>query len=355
MQNSRRRGAVLILIAIALPVLLTLAAFAINLSYRELTRIELRGTSDFASRAGARTLSLTGDTNLALQRIQEVGTRNIVNGGPLTIAASQVEFGNVSMVAGSSRMLFSSDPGLTPNAARVNGISEGPAHVSFGTFLGTYDPLVVSTSAQIDRDLAIVLDRSGSMALKRDDGTNTSWTAGKPAPVDCRWASLVRAVEICLAELGGTPMDEKVSLVSYASTGKIDMDLAFDYAGFLAKLQAYSSAFAGGSTNISSGIELGRQTLKDRGQHRAWAEPSIVVLTDGLHNAGTEAPVVAAARAAAQGITVHTITYGADADQAGMIAVAAAGNGKHWHAPSEAALINVFREIASNTPVLTIE
>ena len=80
-----------------------------------------------------------------------------------------------------------------------------------------------------------------------------------------------------------------------------------------------------------------------------------MVLTDGIHNTGNITPVEAAQTAANYGVTVHTITFGNNADQTTMAAVAAAGNGRHWHAPNNTQLTTVFNEIANNSPTILIK
>ena len=63
----------------------------------------------------------------------------------------------------------------------------------------------------------------------------------------------------------------------------------------------------------------------------------------------------AAAVAADQGVVIHTITYGADADQALMQEVAQMGGGQHWHAPDSTQLTQVFDDIADNLPTMLME
>src|SRR5688572_29202700 len=56
---TRRSGAMMVLIAICLPLFVIAAAFAVDVAYMQLTRTELRTATDSAARAGAKTLSLT--------------------------------------------------------------------------------------------------------------------------------------------------------------------------------------------------------------------------------------------------------------------------------------------------------
>jgi len=347
----------LVLIAVSLPIFVIMAAFAVNVAYMELVRTELRMTSDFSARAGARQLSLTGRESDALREIQAIGAAHEVAGQPLTLTAADVDFGKANRLADGSFVFQVSNQ--NPNAARVRGNRTGAGSVRlfFGNVLGTsnFEPSLVSVAAQIDRDIAVVLDRSGSMAKKTEDGTKTEWESGDPAPAKSRWTKAVAGVLSFIAALEGTPMDEQVSLVTYNSQAMIQYDLTLSYSPMEPTLDTYTQMYVEGMTNISDGIEYGRRALVERGLDRPWASKTIVVLTDGIHNTGDEEPADAAARAAADGVIVHSITFGKDADQDQMQDVASVGNGQHWHAPNSQLLIKAFNEIADNSPTMLIE
>ena len=87
------------------------------------------------------------------------------------------------------------------------------------------------------------------------------------------------------------------------------------------------------------------------GMARPWAEKIMIVFTDGVYTGAN--PVPEAAAADAQGITVHTITFSQGANETDMQAVAAAANGRHYHAPDAATLNAVFRELAGTITILT--
>ena len=74
-----------------------------------------------------------------------------------------------------------------------------------------------------------------------------------------------------------------------------------------------------------------------------------MLITDGIHNTGTD-PVDVALQAANEGVVVHTITFGAGANQAHMGIVAQTGGGNHWHAGDNESLADVFREVAKSLP-----
>jgi Mg-chelatase subunit ChlD len=156
-----------------------------------------------------------------------------------------------------------------------------------------------------------------------------------------------------LDTLTATPMAEKVSLVTYSDVADTDHALSFDYTDIRDSIEDHTQNYAGGATNIADGIEFGRQSLANGG--RAWAAKAIVVMTDGKHNAGVITPQDAAATAAGQGVLIHTITYGIDADQVVMQEVAEEGGGQHWHAPNSTVLQQVFQEIAETLPTMLME
>lgn len=352
-----QRGAMLVLIAISLPIFVIMAAMAVNVAYMEMVQTELRMASDFAARAGARQLSISGSQSDALAKIQSIAAAHEVAGQPLSVESADVDLGKAyRMTDGSFSFQISND---YPNAARVRGSRTGTNSVGlfFGSVLTTqqFEPSLISVAAQIDRDIAVVLDRSGSMAKKSEEGQNTNWQSGDPAPEKCRWTKAVAGVMAFIAALEGTPMDEQVSLITYNSGAIIEYDLTLNYSPMGPTLDVYTQSYVEGMTNISDGIEYGRQSLVERGHDRPWASKTLVVLTDGIHNTGDETPADAAARAAADGVIVHSITFGNDADQTQMQAVASLGNGEHWHAPNSKQLIKAFNEIADNSPTMLIE
>jgi len=78
-------------------------------------------------------------------------------------------------------------------------------------------------------------------------------------------------------------------------------------------------------------------------------------MTDGIHNTGSISPEEAAGTAAGQGIVIHTLTYGHDADTTQMQTVAQTAGGSHWHAPNSGLLQAAFREIANSIPTMLME
>lgn len=337
------------LVVVCLPTLLIIVAFAVQLTYLDLARIELRTVTDGAAEAAARMLSHTGDTAQAIAMGKQVAARNTVCGIPCVLEDSDFEFGAAVRSTAGGRFEFSPG-GNTLNGVRVN------ASVQVARILSTFGfSAAVKASAvagQIDRDIALVLDRSTSMIEPVAEG----WNSGDPAPASCRWTELANsALGFLVALQDDTPMLELVSLTTYDQDPVIDSELSANYTEHVLSINDYTASFPGGSTNIGDAIDFARRTLRENGFDRSWAAKTIVIMTDGNHNEGTLSPADAATLAASQGVTIHTITYGNDANQATMANVASIGGGSHWHAPDSAALAQAFREIAASQPTMLLE
>jgi Flp pilus assembly protein TadG len=359
----------LVLIAVCLPLCIIMAAFAVDVAWMQLVRTELRTATDAAARAGAKELSLSQTTAAARKRAKEVAKRNQVAGEPLLLADKDVEIGK-GQQNGLARFTFT--PGSPkPNAVRITGRRTkgsltGPVDLMFAGVLGvrTFEPKETATSTQLDRDICLVVDRSGSMMWNL---TNSELPTGAPdcGPPDprSRWGALTVALEAFLVELDKTSQDEHVALTSYSSNtnecgnkykiSQVDSDLVDDYSGIRAAMSSLSSKPVKGRTAISAGIDEGLKVLSGK-KTRPFAVKTMIVMTDGIHNEGPE-PVLSARKAAKQDIVIHTITFSADADIKRMKDVAAATGGQHFHAPTAEDLARIFKEIASTLPVLLTE
>jgi hypothetical protein len=355
----------MVLVAICLPLFVIMAAFAVDVAWMQLTRTELRTATDAASRAGAKTLSLVQTVPAARAAAKEAARRNRVAGTGLQLADSDIEFGQGQQATRTSRFAFTSG-GTLLNAVRVTGrrtagSTGGPVALFLGRVMGVpqFEPRQVATSTQLDRDLCVVVDRSGSMMQALDGGGLPGGSCSKPHK-DSRWAALNTAVLGFVDELDKTAQREQCSLVSYSSAGTgcgltfttsdINAPLDYTYDLIRSEMARLSSKPVQGRTAISAGLDNGVRVLTGA-RVRPFAVRTIVLMTDGLHNTGRE-PILSAREAAAAGITVHTVTFSDEADLARMRAVAEATGGQHFHAPDAKALERIFREIASTLPVM---
>lgn len=76
-------------------------------------------------------------------------------------------------------------------------------------------------------------------------------------------------------------------------------------------------------------------------------------MTDACHNVGDD-PITSANFVAADGATIHAITFGTGADKSRMQKVAKIGGGRYLHADTGTELKTAFKEIALTlTTILT--
>jgi hypothetical protein len=371
--RRQRRGAVLILMAVLFPVLAMMAAFAVDVAWMQLVRTELRTATDAASRAGAKELSLRQNIGQARAAAIDAASRNAVAGPGLRLASGDIKFGTSRQSTAEGRFQFTS--GGTPiNAVHVDGLRtigslSGPVRLFFGGVLGVTDfqPQHDATSTMLDRDICLVIDRSGSMGL--DLATRGDLNGQNCGPLDARtrFAALVQAVADFGAELERTLPRERVALASYSSETQINcspqpgfeidfeiadirQQLTSDFSRINAVMNSFMQRGIGGSTAIGSGLAKGIEAIRGAGA-RPFAVRNIVLMTDGLHNTGID-PVTVARTATAEGIVVFTVTFSQGADQTRMRRVADETGGRHFHADTAADLRASFREIARTIPVL---
>lgn len=369
-QARRCRGVVVPLVAVILPVIMIMAAFTVNLSYMELTRTELRISADAATRAAGRTFVNTNSQAQARASARLAATRNQVAGGALQLSDSDIEFGTSARNSIANRYSFAPG-GSNANAVRVTarrdaGSLSGVVNMIFPSSGGAanFSTAQSAVSSPVELDVALVLDRSGSMVFGADEQAATMVAAGQPpasapagwqfcdpAPPDSRWRELLNGVAVFNSVLSNSYSNEQVALVTYSSSSTRDLNLTSDFNAVLTAMDTYSQSLCSGATNIGSGIYEAMNTLDANGYARPWAAKVIVVMTDGNHNTGSN-PEWAASDAFDAGITVYSITFSNEADQSRMKQVAINGGGKHFHAEDGAALQQAFTDIARSLPTL---
>ena len=332
----------IILMAVVMILLFIGAIFSVDTAYMHMVRAELRTATDAAARAGASTLSRTQDATSARTAAVTYAAKNRVAGRNLTIRPDQINLGTIRSSGQKIEFLPSTNPLV---AVRVQGRRDdtspnGNVTLFFGQFLNVnrFQPRMTSTSAANVRDVALVLDISGSMGTRLGAGT--------------RLTALKSAVNVFLDELADSSPLAQVSLSVYSTTASPITPLTNDFSLIRTQVAALP---ANGLTAIGQGLQTGINSLRSDPNTRPFAAKTIILMTDGIHNTGVS-PLVTVANAASNNMTVHTITFSRDANQPLMRRVAqATQGGLHFHADDAADLSDVFREIAKNLAVVLIE
>ena len=175
---------------------------------------------------------------------------------------------------------------------------------------------------RIPLNLAVVLDRSGSMA------------GDKLAAARDAAAMLVQRLHPD-DTVSVVAYDDGVTTVAEPATGEAQASLP----AFIRRIEP------GGSTNLSGGWLRGRE-LVARGKREGGVN-RIMLLTDGLANCGITDPVqlLGLCRTAnAAGITTTTIGFGADYDEKLLRGMADAGGASTWYIERPDQAADVFAE-----------
>jgi len=335
---QQRDGAMLPFIAVVIVILFVTAAFAIDVARIHVTRSELRTATDAAAKAGVEALGREQSTAAAVDAALAVARENIVAGQGMLLDPNQIVFGTSGQSPDGT--FFFNEGGSPLNSVRVVGEKTksspaGSASLFFAPIFGLtdFEPIQVATATRIDRDIALVLDVSGSMASNG------------------RFQALSNALNVFLSELDDTPQRENLSLTVYSSQERKIQTLT-------PNLNDVRNAFAnespGGFTAIGQGLQTGLDSILNDPNARPFALKSIIVMTDGNQNRGIS-PDLVAPRCKAEGVVVHTITFSEGANETLMAKVADIGEGIHIHADNDKELLEAFKTIAKQLQVLLIE
>lgn len=324
---GRRRGAMMVVILVLMASFIAASALMIGVAQMQLVRTELRAAADAAAKSAALQLSVSFDRNEAIEAGRTAASLNLVNNQPLQLAAGDFEFGRAEQ---NSQGVFVFQPGRTPiNTVRVTGRrTSGSASGAIPFFFNglftsnNFEPVQRAMATYIERDVVLVVDRSGSMAGQR-------------------FQDLQQAILLFTATLAETPVEEQLGLASYSNSGRQDVQLTKQFASIDTSILNMN---VGGSTSIGGGMLSGRAIML-RSRPDEFVERTMIVMTDGHQNSGQE-PIGVANLLASEGVVIHAITFGNGANQNLMRQVASIGRGRFFHAANGAQLQEVYREIA---------
>lgn len=358
-----RLGGIIPLVAVVLLALLVVGGVAIDSARLQLVKSELRSAADNVARSAANQMVLTGSTSAARSKAIEVAALYQVGNQSFSLSENDIEFGRATVANGQTAFVANATP---PNAVRVNasrssGSAAGTVAMLFGKMFGVSTAEVSSEAVAGFRivDICMVLDRSTSMKLGIHEA-NLGLTSLDPrfmaAPnADSRWLALDHAVSDFIFSLKQNQAEEQVAMVTYASdfsffpfywpASTINLGLTVNLDACTTEMTNLSSSVWNGNTYIEAGMRDGLTTLLNDPNARSSAEKVMIVFTDGIQNQGECRN--AAIDAAAQNVTIHTITFSDHADQTTMAEVASIGHGNHAHANDEATLTAIMQSIVA--------
>jgi hypothetical protein len=345
-----------------------LGAMAINIAYMEFTRTEAQIAVDAATRAASLEYSQSKNLAKALTAAQSVAALNKVAGKALPLDARDLSEGVANRPISTGRYSFT-PTSTQPNAVWLKTQSlydqvQGPIQPLFPVPTPfSFRPMREAISVQMEMDIALVLDRSGSMAFSSNEISSPivppaaappGWVFGDPIPPQARWLDLLAGVQAFFDVLNESAIPERVSLATYNHIPQFELSLTTDYTQFAPKLTAYSMAYGPGGTNIGDGMATGVDTLTDPTYAKPNAAKFLIVMTDGIHNYGND-PQNLVSTCINNHITVFSVTFSVEADQVRMQNVAEPTGGINIHAVDRDQLIAAFRQIAKSLPTLLIK
>ncbi|MFT7879168.1 MAG: VWA domain-containing protein [Sulfurimonas sp.] len=196
-----------------------------------------------------------------------------------------------------------------------------------------YDPS--SNSTKRGRDLALVLDASGSMA---QSGFHTKDRFKNRYDV---------SIELAKAFVKKR-LDDNIAVVVFGTFAYTASPLTYDLNGVSYLLDMGSVGVAGESTAIGDALMQAMHTLSF-----GEAESKVIVLlTDGHHNAGSTSPRQAVEKAATSGIKIYTIGIGqkGEYDAALLEIIAKETGARSYSATNSDDLAKVYEQIEALEP-----
>ncbi len=157
-RTSRRRGVVVVWVALLIPVLVGMTAFAVDIGYICMTRNHLQVAADAGAMAGAGALSESQDA--ARAKAKEIAEKNYAGaiGDPVQVQTADITLGTWNKDTNAFNLNSTG-----PNAVRIT--IRKNLNLFFGRIfgMGTSEIEVTAIACKNPRDIAFVIDLSGSM------------------------------------------------------------------------------------------------------------------------------------------------------------------------------------------------
>ena len=367
----KRTGAMAAFIALLLPLLLGLAALAVNLVYLELCATQTQIAADAAARSAGRAYATTKQPAEALAAAREAARHNPIGDEVLSLERNDLEFGRADRDGLDHEYNFTPvSDASTGNAVRLttrsfsrNRSRGARPLLPLPGFEARISPLKTATVTQGVVDISLVLDRSGSMAYASDETADyppnpaaapSGWKFGDPVPPRARWLDLIASTRGFIEELKQSPNDERLALTLYADGAGTPVPLTDQFDDAVSELTQVSRNFELGGTNTSLGMREGVASLADPDRSRAHAQRVMVLMTDGVHNMGPS-PAETAGQVRDAGVMLFIVTFSDEADQQTMQTIVDKYGAVHFHATDGVKLRKAFRDIVRQIPNLLVK
>ncbi len=161
---------------------------------------------------------------------------------------------------------------------------------------------------------------------------------------------------------------DRIGLIAFAGRGELISPVTLDYDGLTALVDGLDFGMLPDGTAVGSAIALGAERLR----HTKGRSRVLILLTDGINNAGSVDPVSAARLAAAVGVRIYTVGAGtqgqapfpvddpvlgrhyvwvrSDVDEPTLRSVAEITRGRYFRATTAELLDRVYHDIDALEP-----
>ncbi len=388
----RRRGAMLVLIATMLVLILAFAALLLDMSWMALAKSELQSATDEACRAALMKYTAADADLSEAQRLQDARRQardvfkdNLVGGRHRDVDPMSFVFGHASYSGvGMSAFVAHQKP---YNAVQGNVLTSDPATQSVSLFMmplfgvNDFSPTAEATVGLKTADIVLVVDASRSMTRLPHSPNKKSQRlypqgggARKPPLPGSRWSHMMDALDHFTVLMQEGHSDAWIGMASFGGGEKdyvppnypeLEQYYRREYqlgpqksGNYLSpRMSRYSDSPLGYGTDIAAGIQDAIAMLNAYG--RSTAERYILLLSDGLPYAPGRQPTEEAVLDARDAnITIHSVIFGLyDAGANAMMQDAADQTGGHFfgNATSGPELEQTFTDMVESFPVRLLD
>lgn len=359
-----RRGSVLVLMAIVLVTLLTILAIAVNTMWFQLKATQAQSSADLSAISTLRHWVDNQDSELGLDVSQNLGAEILSLNQGFKADVSRVEFGFLDDPDIHDPVFTQDNRAITAVHVGRSTTVESDVPVFLSSFFGREYQTISAEAVTNYRPIEVILclDASRSMNMGAPGSIHIPPSEGS------RWFKLLDALEVFFAVVKEKNPNTRVALVTFgggAYNKKAYSPLDDDYSRkelefhsihnnkIPAVLDVYATYPAlGYGTFIYDTIDDCMDMMDDSSNPAA--NRFIILLSDGEQVTVKEKrdePYVAARRAAAAGIPIHTINFRETDQNKDLEAVASVTGGDSYNAKNEKDLDEVFAELAEKFSV----
>lgn len=377
---NKSKGAVVPIVVVMIVMLMTVSAVTLNLNWMLYHRINAQSTADLSALSALASIQTDANAATRITDSKELGRRLYelnYDRSDVGITQDEIRLGYLeNTVSSNPSFVVSESNNSSISAVEVSAPSESHDDVPlfFGDFFGNSKNVTIVADSTVGTktvDIMLCLDASRSMnrvSTSRQLPPGAKGIHEPPLP-GSRWFELKATVASFLDSLRDLNPNARIGLVTFGGglvRQHIKSDLDADWARLETKLTLAASDEANGindllesyardhpalglGTSIYDGLDFSIKELDNTDATR-----HIILLSDGEQVApGRPDESVAAADAHAEGITIHSISFGGNFTA--LNAISNLTGGSNFTAFSESQLRDAFNQLLGSFRVQLVD